>query len=128
MPPHRGCPVLPLRRPLHQRAQRPGHRPPRPPRRSLGSIWTPAEREAYANDLGDERDLIAVSAASNRSKADQDPSTWLPPAAGYRSTYVTDWIADRTRWSLTIDTPEQTALTEVLEQCPDTPITVTLAR
>ncbi|MEW2297929.1 HNH endonuclease family protein [Streptomyces sp. NPDC006743] len=95
---------------------------------SDASTWTPAEREAYANDLGDERDLIAVSAASNRSKADQDPSTWLPPAVGYRCTYVTDWIADKTRWGLTIDTPEQTALAEVLEQCPDAPITVTLAR
>nr|BFD88593.1 HNH endonuclease family protein [Streptomyces sp. Xyl84] len=95
---------------------------------SGASTWTPAEREAYANDLGDPRDLIAVSAASNRSKADQDPSTWLPPAAGYHCTYATDWITDKTRWNLTIDTPEQTALAEALEQCPDTPITVTLAR
>ncbi|MEV7130128.1 HNH endonuclease family protein [Streptomyces sp. NPDC093260] len=94
---------------------------------SGASTWTPVEREAYANDLGDERDLIAVSAASNRSKADQDPSTWLPPAAGYHCTYATDWIAE-TRWNLTIGTPEQTALAEVLEQCPDAPITVTLAR
>ncbi|MYR57516.1 DUF1524 domain-containing protein [Streptomyces sp. SID625] len=95
---------------------------------SGASAWTAAEREAYANDLGDDRDLIAVSAASNRSKADQDPSTWLPPATGYHCTYVTDWIADKTRWSLTIDTTEQTALADVLEQCPDAPITVTLAR
>ena len=42
--------------------------------------WSAAEREAYANDLGDTRAQIAVSAASNRSKADQDPATWLPPA------------------------------------------------
>ncbi|WP_455755134.1 HNH endonuclease family protein [Streptomyces olivaceoviridis] len=33
--------------------------------------WSAKEREAYANDLGDERALIAVSAASNRSKADR---------------------------------------------------------
>nr|BFD86914.1 hypothetical protein StreXyl84_63150 [Streptomyces sp. Xyl84] len=91
--------------------------------------WTPTEREAYANDLGDDRDLIAVSAAaSNRSKADQDPSTWLPPAAGYHCTYVTGWMTDKTRWSPTIGAPGQTALAEVLEQCPDTAITVTLAR
>nr|WP_237308072.1 HNH endonuclease family protein [Streptomyces sp. SAT1] len=95
---------------------------------SGASAWTAAEREAYANDLGDPRDLIAVSAASNRSKADQDPSTWLPPAVGYRCTYVTDWIADKTRWSLDVDTAEQAALAQVLEDCPDTPITVTLAR
>ncbi|MEW2250556.1 hypothetical protein AB0907_24860 [Streptomyces sp. NPDC006975] len=41
-------------------------------------------REAYANDPGDERALIAVSAVSNQSKADQDPTTWLPPAEGCR--------------------------------------------
>lgn len=52
--------------------------------------WTAGERQAYANDLGDDRALIAVSAASNRSKADQDPSTWLPPAVGYRCAYVTN--------------------------------------
>ncbi|WP_436845389.1 hypothetical protein [Streptomyces cinerochromogenes] len=41
---------------------------------SGASAWTPAERQAYANDLGDDRPLIAVSAASNRSNADQDPT------------------------------------------------------
>jgi hypothetical protein len=56
---------------------------------SGASAWTSGEREANANDLGDDRALVAVSAASNRSKADQDPSTWLPPAEGYRCVYVT---------------------------------------
>ncbi|MFF1405146.1 HNH endonuclease family protein [Streptomyces sp. NPDC058294] len=55
---------------------------------SGASAWTAAQREAYANDLGDDRPLIAVSAASNRAKGDQDPAAWLPPAAGYRCTYV----------------------------------------
>ncbi|MGY3206292.1 hypothetical protein ACVW19_006889 [Streptomyces sp. TE5632] len=69
-----------------------------------------------------------MSAASNRSKADQDPSTWLPPAEGYRCTYVTDWVADKTRWGLSIDTTERAALAETLGHCPNVPITVTLAR
>ncbi|NJP74121.1 HNH endonuclease family protein, partial [Streptomyces sp. C1-2] len=47
---------------------------------SGASTWTAKEREAYANDLGDDRSLIAVTAATNRSKADQDPTDWLPPA------------------------------------------------
>ena len=46
---------------------------------SGASQWTAKERELYANDLDDARALIAVSAASNRSKADKDPSEWLPP-------------------------------------------------
>ncbi|MEW2290510.1 HNH endonuclease family protein [Streptomyces sp. NPDC047841] len=95
---------------------------------SGASDWSAKEREAYANDLGDDRALIAVSAASNRSKADQDPSTWLPPAVGYRCQYVTDWVADKMRWGLSIDAGEQAALTKVLGNCPDVPVTVTLAR
>ncbi|MET7434071.1 hypothetical protein ABZT16_34730 [Streptomyces flaveolus] len=89
---------------------------------------TAAEREAYANDLGDDRALIAVSAASNRSKADQDPTTWLPPTVGYRCQYVTDWIADKIRWGLSIDAAEHTALSDVLDACPNVPVTVTTAR
>ncbi|MGY5099461.1 HNH endonuclease family protein [Streptomyces sp. 900105245] len=95
---------------------------------SGASAWSAVEREAYANDLGDDRALIAVSAASNRSKADQDPATWLPPAAGYRCQYVTDWVADKTRWGLSIDAVEQTALIQELDGCPSAPITVALAR
>ncbi|MEU0009385.1 HNH endonuclease family protein [Streptomyces sp. NPDC006314] len=59
---------------------------------SGASAWSTKEREAYANDLGDNRALIAVSGASNRSKADQDPSTCQ---------YVSDWVADKHRWGLT---------------------------
>ncbi|MGW3312100.1 HNH endonuclease family protein [Streptomyces sp. NPDC001073] len=94
---------------------------------SGASQWTAKERELYANDLDDARDLIAVSAASNRSKADKDPSEWLPPYAGYRCQYVTDWIADKTRWGLSIDPAERDALTQQLSDCPDQPVTVTLA-
>ena len=95
---------------------------------SGASAWTAAERQAYANDLDDPRALIAVSAASNRSKADQDPTTWQPPAAGYRCTYATDWIAIKTRWALAVDAAGQQALSGILDACPNTPIEVTLAR
>ncbi|MFD4559429.1 hypothetical protein ACFWP5_34770 [Streptomyces sp. NPDC058469] len=40
---------------------------------SGASQWTATESELYANDLDGARDLIAVSAASNRSKADKPP-------------------------------------------------------
>ncbi|MGW3191583.1 HNH endonuclease family protein [Streptomyces ardesiacus] len=95
---------------------------------SGGNEWTPAERQAYANDLGDPRTLIAVSASSNRSKADQDPSTWMPPAKAYWCQYVTDWVAVKTRWRLAIDPTEAAGLSEDLGRCPDEEITVALAR
>ncbi|CCK32961.1 putative secreted protein (plasmid) [Streptomyces davaonensis JCM 4913] len=95
---------------------------------SGASAWTAKEREAYANDLGDGRALIAVTAASNRSKADQDPATWQPPADGYRCTYAITWVAVKTRWQHTIDPAEQAALAEILSACPNSPIEVVLAR
>ncbi|MFJ8159023.1 HNH endonuclease family protein [Streptomyces sp. NPDC094468] len=95
---------------------------------SGASAWTAKEREAYANDLDDPRALIAVSAASNRSKADKDPTDWLPPYSPYWCEYVTDWVADKTRYQLSVDPAEQDALTEQLAACPNRPITVTLAR
>ncbi|MFK4156994.1 HNH endonuclease family protein [Streptomyces fungicidicus] len=95
---------------------------------SGASAWSAAERQGYANDLEDPRALIAVSAASNRSKADQDPATWEPPAAGYRCAYATDWVAIKIRWGLAVDTAEQAALSGILGACPNTPVEVTLVR
>lgn len=48
--------------------------------------------------------------------------------AGYRCQHDTDWIADKTRWGLSIDATERNALDRQLADCPDQPITVTLAR
>nr|WP_242424463.1 hypothetical protein [Streptomyces sp. Root55] len=62
--------------------------------------------------MGGERSLVAVTAKTNRSKADQDPSTWLPPLADARCTYAADWVATKLRWSLTADQPEAEALME----------------
>lgn len=42
--------------------------------------WTAVRREACANDQGQLVSPVAVTARSNRSKADQDPAEWLPPS------------------------------------------------
>ncbi|MFF0408341.1 HNH endonuclease family protein [[Kitasatospora] papulosa] len=89
---------------------------------SGASQWTPARREAYANDLGSDRSLVAVTARTNRSKADQDPSTWLPPLADARCTYAADWVATKLRWGLTVDQPEADALTTLAESCGQQPV------
>ncbi|MFJ6316120.1 HNH endonuclease family protein [Streptomyces californicus] len=84
---------------------------------SGASNWTAARREAYANDLDADRSLVAVTARSNRSKSDQDPSTWLPPLADARCTYATDWVATKLRWGLSVDQAEAAALNELAEGC-----------
>ena len=83
--------------------------------------WSPAQREAFANDLTDSRVLIAVTASLNRQKGDQDPSTWLPPEN--KCTYVSNWIAVKVRYSLTVDPSEANALTSLVTQCNITSIT-----
>ncbi|MFE2726692.1 HNH endonuclease family protein [Kitasatospora sp. NPDC059327] len=94
---------------------------------SGASRWSAAEREAYANDQGDPRTLIAVSARSNRQKADKDVAQWLPTRS-YQCQYVQDWTAVKTRWGLSVDPVELAALHHVAADCEDVPITVTLAR
>jgi hypothetical protein len=95
---------------------------------SGASQWTAEEREAYANDLGDARSLIAVSARSNRSKADQDPAQWLPSYEPYHCQYLTDWVATKMRWQLAVDDTERNTLSEATAGCPNVPVEVTFAR
>ncbi|MEU3855078.1 HNH endonuclease family protein [Streptomyces sp. NPDC029554] len=85
---------------------------------SGASAWSPQRREAYANDQGQEASLVAVTARSNRSKADQDPSQWLPPASEVHCRYAAEWAATKLRWSLTADEPELTALRDLAGACP----------
>ncbi|MEU1704906.1 HNH endonuclease family protein [Streptomyces sp. NPDC005706] len=90
---------------------------------SGASQWTAQRREAYANDLAVPTSLVAVSAASNRSKADQDPAEWLPPAVDVTCRYTSEWIATKLRWGLTVDAVELEALTQLAEACPGSTVT-----
>ncbi|GGZ95000.1 hypothetical protein GCM10010371_63600 [Streptomyces subrutilus] len=84
--------------------------------------WSPARREAYANDQASPDTLIAVSAASNRSKADKDPAQWLPSDTSYHCTYAATWVATKLRWDLAADENEHQALLDLAEACPTTTV------
>ena len=86
---------------------------------SGASSWSPARRQAFANDLGWRGSLIAVSASSNRSKGDRDPARWMPTNTGYWCTYLFDWVDVKYRWSLTVDPAEKQAIAKDLASCPD---------
>ncbi|MFF3404474.1 HNH endonuclease family protein [Streptomyces sp. NPDC002659] len=81
--------------------------------RSGADEWSSDRREDFANDL-DVSQLIAVSASSNRSKGDQDPSEWLPSVASYHCTYARMWIWVKYYYGLSIDQPEYDALRGIL--------------
>ena len=88
--------------------------------------WSSQRREDYANDLGYENSLIAVSAGSNRSKGAQDPATWLPPEAGQHCWYAASWVHVKTRWTLAIDQTEKNTLLGILNGCSDDSLDVGL--
>jgi hypothetical protein len=90
---------------------------------SGASTWTAQRREAYANDQGAATSLVAVTARSNRSKADQDPAQWLPPATDTHCRYAAEWTATKLRWNLTADTTELAALNDLAAACPDQQVT-----
>lgn len=85
--------------------------------RSGAADWDPGRRTAFANDLDEPRALVAVSASSNRSKSDRDPSSWLPPNAADRCDYITGWMAVKLKWDLAVDPIEFTALQNIAEAC-----------
>jgi hypothetical protein len=89
--------------------------------------WTAQQREAFANDLGDPRSLVAVTSSVNRSKGDRDPADWLPPRSSARCRYVEQWVAVKLRWKLRIDAAEKVALTGLAAACANRTITVRVA-
>jgi hypothetical protein len=84
--------------------------------RSGASAWTTDKRSDFANDV-DRPQLIASSQTSNRSKGDQDPSTWKPKTTTTWCEYAEDWIEVKSYWKLTVTTAEKSALTDMLEKC-----------
>ncbi|RJQ78806.1 HNH endonuclease [Pseudonocardiaceae bacterium YIM PH 21723] len=84
--------------------------------RSGAKQWTDEQRKQFANDLTHHQ-LIAVSAASNRSKGDQSPDTWKPPSTGFWCVYASNWVEVKSVYGLTINPAEKTALTEMLGRC-----------
>lgn len=85
--------------------------------RSGAHMWDPQRRARFANDLTDPDHLIAVTAATNRSKGDRPPNEWRPPAEGSWCRYATAWINVKITWDLTATTPERDALGQMLDRC-----------
>ncbi|RIX28244.1 excalibur calcium-binding domain-containing protein [Amnibacterium setariae] len=73
--------------------------------------WSTKKRTAFANDLGYGPALVAISPQAHRAKGSKEPTAYLPSAASYRCAYVKDWIAVKSRWGLSVDAKERTALT-----------------
>lgn len=87
--------------------------------------WTAAQREAYANDLGDYRTLVGVTDSVNSAKGDQDIAEWKPTYDKCR--YLREYVAVKIRWRLSVNSGEKTAMQNLAAGCTNTTITVTRA-
>jgi 5-methylcytosine-specific restriction endonuclease McrA len=84
--------------------------------KSGASSWTQARRQEFANNLTISQ-LIAVSASSNRSKGDRDPSAWQPTNTAVHCIYARYWIWVKYTYGLSLQSAEKTALTQMLGTC-----------
>ena len=84
--------------------------------------WSAAKRRQFANDLSDARSLIAVTAGENRSKGDKDPSNWMPDRREYWCTYISDWVAVKARWGLSMDQSEAGRVRRIAASCSSTTV------
>lgn len=84
--------------------------------------WTAAQRESYANDLGDSRSLVGVTDSVNTSKGDKDVAEWLPTYD--RCRYLREFVAVKIRWRLTVNSGEKTAMQNLAAGCTNVTITV----
>lgn len=87
--------------------------------------WTAAQRQAYANDLGDYRSLVGVTDTVNQAKGDQDVGQWLPTFS--RCRYLREFVAVKIRWRLSVNSAEKSAMQDLAAGCSNVTITVVRA-
>ena len=81
--------------------------------------WSPAKRQAFANDLENRFALLPVSASSNRSKGARDAAERMPPDESSHCIYAIYWRDTKVAWDLTFDQAEVDALEIALARCGD---------
>lgn len=70
-------------------------------------------RRHIANDA---LNLVISDPTANRSKGDQDPSTYIPPGT-FRCAYIGHYIQVKVKYGLNVDAKEQTALQSAVQDC-----------
>ena len=72
--------------------------------------WSSSRRKSYANDLDVAWTLRAVTDDVNQSKSDSDPTNWLEISAPAVCVYLTEWVAVKIRWKLSVDAEERQSI------------------
>lgn len=85
--------------------------------RSGASEWTAEQRERFANDP---TNLLAVQKQANQDKGSKTPDQWKPRQE-YWCDYARRWVAVKSRYALTVQPTEKSALADMLRTCLPTP-------
>lgn len=80
-----------------------------------GQDWNSAKKQDYANDLTDNRHLLAVSASENRSKGDDGPSEYKPKTNLCQ--YGMDWAKVTTTWHISVTQADKDSIASMLATC-----------
>lgn len=75
---------------------------------------TQEDREALANDPDN---LLAVNGHDNMAKGSKSADQWMPPNSAYACAYASKQVQIKTRYALTVTTPEKQALADALAIC-----------
>jgi hypothetical protein len=75
---------------------------------------TQEDREALANDPNN---LLAVNGHDNMAKGSKSADQWMPPNSAYACAYASKQVQIKTRYALTVTTPEKQALADALATC-----------
>ncbi|MGW4244908.1 HNH endonuclease family protein [Nocardia sp. NPDC004722] len=81
--------------------------------RSGASKFDDDTRRHIANDA---LNLVVSDPTANRSKGDQDPSSYIPPG-NFRCAYIGHYIQVKVKYGLNVDTKEQAALQTAVQEC-----------
>ncbi|MCW4354858.1 HNH endonuclease family protein [Hoyosella sp. YIM 151337] len=87
---------------------------------ALGEAWRSgaSEMDVHTRRLiaNDALNVVISDPSANRSKGDQDPSTYLPPG-NFRCEYVERYTHVKVKYGLTADADEVAALKHAAEEC-----------
>ena len=86
---------------------------------SGGWAWDAERKETYANYLGNDAHLVAISSRHNRSKGARGPEEWAPPDNDLWCQYALDWAEVKERWGLTMTPVESEIVMDMLGTCED---------
>lgn len=76
--------------------------------------WEPTRRVDFANDPAN---LVAVDAASNQDKSDQEPGRWMPPDERFHCRYAIQFVIMSSTYGLSLDRASARELTRALRRC-----------